>query len=97
MVKVKLLWYYDIASPTQSWEMVWENEDISIAVDLAREAEYLVLYESRAIIPHVYSKVPHIKSRYKKIFTHDMSICDGDKIIKIPPPFEPLAQFGESE
>lgn len=85
MVKVKLLWYYEIKSPAGSWEMVWNNEDVSISVDLTRDADYLILYESRAIIPDIYSKAITYKNKYKKIFTHDVSICDGEKIIKMPP------------
>jgi hypothetical protein len=67
---------------------LWENSnspDITISIDRFHNSDYLILYESKSIIPGIYSLVPSYKNNYKKVFTHDLSLCDGEKIIHIPP------------
>lgn len=85
MKKINLIWDYDIESPSGSWVIDRERYDLSIAIDRMANSDYLIIYESRAIIPDFYDAVLINPIRWKKIFTHDLSICDGKKIIHIPP------------
>lgn len=87
MRRINLIWSYDIKSPTDSWVLDRDFFDISISIDNRISADYLILYESRAIIPSIYSFAIRNKGLWKKIFTHDSSICDGVNIIQIPPFF----------
>ncbi len=82
--KVKIKWGYEIQSP----EKIWVNSnfpDITITIDQFENADYLVLYESKSIIPHIYSRARLLTNSYKKIFTHDLSMCNGSNIIHISP------------
>ena len=85
--RVNLIWSYDIKSPSDSWVLNRESFDVSIAIDNRRSADYLILYESKAIIPGIYDFVIKNQGLWKKIFTHDLSICNGINIIQIPPFF----------
>lgn len=82
--RVHIKWGYKLESPSGIWENS-NNPQIVIAIDQFENADYLILYESKHIIPHIYGRVSAAKNSYKKVFTHDQSICDGKKIIHIPP------------
>jgi hypothetical protein len=87
MIKIKLNWPYSITSPEKIWEIDKVNYDISISIDNTIPADYLILYESRAITPRIYDFAVRNMDSYKMIFTHNDEICDNKKIFKIHPFF----------
>ena len=79
-------------------EWVLDNSaDISIHVDSAilypvdhSKTNYAMLSESKTIIGHLYQKIidniDFLESNYEYIFTHDISLLDISKKIKLIPP-----------
>jgi hypothetical protein len=82
--KVHIKWGYELQSPEGIWVNSYSPE-IRISIDQFEAADYLILYESKSIVPHLYSRVNSLKGNYKKVFTHDLSICDGSNIVYMPP------------
>lgn len=94
MIKIKLNWSYNITSPDKIWEVDNQRYEFSVAIDNKTPSDYLILYESKSITPDIYDFAVRNKSSYRKIFTHNESICDNSKIFKIPP-FVPTWVHGE--
>jgi hypothetical protein len=87
MKKIRLNWSYQIDSPTKKWIINNSDFDFSISIDRTDPSDFLILYESKAILPHVYNYALKNSSKYRMIFTHDESICDNRRFFKIPPFF----------
>jgi hypothetical protein len=82
--RVSIIWGYGIESNNDSW-INSEDPEITISIDNPSPSDYLILYESKDISPRIYDYAIDHKEFYKKIFTHNLSICDDEKIFHIPP------------
>ena len=103
MKKVRIIWGYDAHSIDKTWE-ISDSPEYQINIDNTRgvkinnnSKKIAVLYEPKSILPNNYEDVIKNKELYYKIFTHQESLCDGDKIIHMPPFFPSWISHGDSK
>ena len=93
MKKVNIIWNYQVNSNEGTWEnsktpdYLFYIDNSSRINNITNSKNVLVLYEPNSILPDNYSYLDTNKDRIDFAFTHRLDICDGKKVIHMPPFF----------